>query len=111
MEAMIGAALLLAAVLSTPGPFVLVNGTGAAIEGLSIRPADGSSQWRPLGAGGPIGAGLRQAMASPGGQLCAFDLRARIANTNVTWPSVNLCDVKSVTLNRRPDGTLWVDYD
>ena len=27
------------------------------------------------------------------------------------WTDVNLCDVKVVTLNRRSDGTLWVDYD
>ena len=108
---MVGVALLLAAALSTPGPFVLVNGTGAAIDQLSIRPADGGSEWRPLGSGGAIPGGARAAMPSPGGLLCAFDLRGRVAGANVTWPSVNLCDVKSVTLNRRPDGTLWVDYD
>ena len=34
-----------------------------------------------------------------------------IAIAEFTWSSVNLCDVRSVTLNRRPDGTLWVDYD
>lgn len=108
---MVGVALLLAAILSEPGPFVLVNGTGAAIEQLSIRPADQSSPWRSLGSGGSVAAGAKQAMPSPGGQLCAFDLRARVAGTNLTWSSVNLCDVKSVTLNRRPDGILWVDYD
>jgi hypothetical protein len=107
---MVGAALLLAAVLSTPGPYVLVNGAGVTIEQLSIRPADGSSDWRQLGSGS-LAPGLRATMPAPGGQLCAFDLRGRISGAVLTWPSVNLCDVKSVTLNRRPDGILWVDYD
>jgi hypothetical protein len=107
---MVGAALLLAAAFSTPGPFALVNSTGAALEALSIRPADGSNTWRALG-GGTLAAGARAAMPSPGGQLCAFDLRATIAGSDVVWSSVNLCDVRTVTLNRRSDGTLWVDYD
>ena len=50
-------------------------------------------------------------MPAPGGELCAFDIRAKVDGAEFTWPSVNLCDVRSVTLNRRPDGTLWVDYD
>lgn len=107
---MVGVALLLAAALSTPGPFTLVNGTGATIQTLSIRAADGAGGWRSLG-GGPMPASARLAVPSQGGQMCAFDLRARIAATDVIWPSVNLCDVRTVTLNRRPDGTLWVDYD
>jgi hypothetical protein len=107
---MVGAALLLAAVLSTPGPFALVNKAGATLEALSIRPADSSGSWRPLG-GGVVPSGARAAMPAPGGDLCAFDLRATLADTVVIWPSVNLCEVRTVTLNRRPDGTLWVDYD
>jgi hypothetical protein len=50
-------------------------------------------------------------MPAPGGQICAFDLRASTGGAPATWSSVNLCDVKTVTLNRRSDGTLWVDYD
>jgi hypothetical protein len=107
---MVGAAFLLAAVFSTPGPFALVNRAGATLETLSIRPADASSIWRPLG-NGTISPGARVAMPAPQSDLCAFDIRARIAGTDVTWSSVNLCDVRIVTLNRRPDGTLWVDYD
>lgn len=107
---MVGVALLLAAALSSPGPFALVNRTGAPLQTLSIRPADGSTSWRTLGAG-QLSAGARADMPSPGGELCAFDIRARLSGADVTWPSVNLCDVRSVTLNRRPDGTLWVDYD
>ena len=107
---MVGAALLLAAAFSTPGPFALVNGTGTTMQSLSIRPADGTSGWRALG-GGPLPTTARMAIPSQGGQLCAFDLRASMSGTDVTWPSVNLCDVRTVTLNRRSDGTLWVDYD
>jgi hypothetical protein len=108
---MVGAIALYAlALLSEPGPFVLANGTGVRLEELSIRPADGAGQWRPLGAG-TIAAGARAAMPAPGGQLCAFDLRASTGGAPATWSSVNLCDVKTVTLNRRSDGTLWVDYD
>lgn len=106
---MVGAVLLLAAAFSTPGPFVLVNGTGTTITTLSIRSADEHGKWRTLG--GPLVARQRSPMPSPGGDLCAFDLRARVDGAEFTWSSVNLCDVRSVTLNRRPDGTLWVDYD
>lgn len=107
---MVGALLLLLAFLGSPGPFVLVNGTGNPIESLSIRPADGSANWRSVG-GAALPARARMSLPSPGGDLCAFDLRARLAGAEVVWPSVNLCDVRTVTLNRRPDGTLWVDYD
>ena len=107
---MVGAFLLLVAALGSPGPFVLVNGTGASLTNLSIRPADGTPGWHSLG-GNPLPSGARVSLPSPGGQFCAFDVRARVADRDVTWSSVNLCDVRSVTLNRRPDGTLWVDYD
>lgn len=106
---MVGVALLLAAVVSTPGPYSLVNGTGTTITALSIRAADGRGNWRVIG--GPFVAGQRSAMPSPGGELCAFDFRAKVDGAEFTWSSVNLCDVRNVTLNRRPDGTLWVDYD
>ena len=43
---------------------------------------------------------------------CAFDLRATVAGAGqVVWSGVNLCDVKSVTLNRDAAGRDWVDYD
>nr|WP_314447053.1 hypothetical protein [uncultured Sphingomonas sp.] len=107
---MVGAAFLLAAAVSAPGPFVLVNRAGAVLESIAMRPADGTVGWRSL-APGSLPAGARASMPSPGGQLCAFDLRGRINGAEVTWTSVNLCDVRTVTLNRRSDGTLWVDYD
>ena len=107
---MAGALLLFATILSSPGPFVLANGTGSGLSNLLIRPADSSSGWQSLG-GGALGQGARASMPAPPGQLCAFDIRATVDGTPVTWSSVNLCDVKIVTLNRRPDGTLWADYD
>ena len=43
---------------------------------------------------------------------CAFDIRANVAGEGpVTWAGVNLCDVKSVTLNRDGSAGAWVDYD
>ena len=107
---MVGALLLLLASLGSPGPFVLVNRAGAPLDSLTIRPADGSAKWRTLGVSG-VPAGASVSVPAPGGELCAFDLRARLSGSDVVWSSINLCDVRTVTLNRRPDGTLWVDYD
>lgn len=107
---MVGAALLLAALVSTPGPFALVNKAGATLEAVSIRPADASGSWHGLGTVS-LPDNARAVMPAPGGDLCAFDIRATLAGKVVIWPSVNLCDVRSVTLNRRADGILWVDYD
>lgn len=104
------ASLLLAFFMSEPGPFVLANASGGPLTDISIRAADGSGSWRIVWPG-PLAPGARRDMPSPGGQLCAFDIRASVGGTAVTWSSVNLCDVKVVTLNRRPDGILWVDYD
>jgi hypothetical protein len=43
---------------------------------------------------------------------CAFDIRATVSGTGqVTWAGVNLCAVKSVTLNRDGSAGAWVDYD
>ena len=89
------------------GNFTLVNGTGTAITSVTIRRV-GSDQWRPL-----------SYAASPGGRAvvqfsdpdCAFDIRANLAGTEVTWGGVNLCEVKAVTLNRNASGVVWADYD
>lgn len=107
---MAGAFLLYASLLTSPGPYVLVNGTGAAMSNLAIRPADTSGKWQTL-APADLGPGVRASMPAPSGQLCAFDIRATVGGAPVTWSSINLCDVKVVTLNRRQDGTLWADYD
>jgi hypothetical protein len=42
---------------------------------------------------------------------CAFDIKATVGGNPVTWAGVNLCDVKSVTLNRDSSAGAWVDYD
>jgi hypothetical protein len=43
---------------------------------------------------------------------CAFDIRANVAGAgSVTWADVNLCAVKSVTLNHDGSAGAWVDYD
>src|SRR5256885_7717729 len=43
---------------------------------------------------------------------CAFDVRANVAGGgSVTWAGINLCDVKSVTLQRDDNAGAWVDYD
>ena len=43
---------------------------------------------------------------------CAFDIRANVAGAGpTTWTDVNLCAVKSVTLNRDGSAGAWVDYD
>ncbi|GAA4014280.1 hypothetical protein GCM10022280_10870 [Sphingomonas swuensis] len=105
-----GRGLLIALALwSTPGPFTLVNGTGGPLGALSIRMTNEKGAWRPLGPG--LAAGARALETSPGGEDCAFDIRAESAGKTLVWTAVNLCDVRVVTLSRGRDGTLWVDYD
>jgi hypothetical protein len=88
-------------------PFTLVNQTGAALSGVSIRRA-GTEDWKPLGATPAPGAGTQVNFTNPD---CAFDIRANVAGAGaVTWAGVNLCDVKSVILNRDASAGAWVDY-
>jgi hypothetical protein len=106
---------LLAVLLAAPSPlyagasnFTLVNGTGGALAELSIRRA-GTQEWKALGAAPGAGARGPVTFSDPD---CAFDLRATVAGSGpVTWAGVNLCDVKSVTLNRDGSAGAWVDYD
>jgi hypothetical protein len=84
------------------------NSTGAALAQLSIR-RSGTEEWKPLGAAPAAGARGAVSFSDPD---CAFDLRANIAGGGpVTWAGVNLCDVKSVILNRDATAGAWVDYD
>jgi hypothetical protein len=108
--------LVIAAVLSASAApalagasnFTLVNGTGAALQSLSIRRA-GTDDWKPLGTAPAAGARGPVSFSDPD---CAFDIRANVAGSGpVTWAGVNLCDVKSVTLNRDASAGAWVDYD
>jgi hypothetical protein len=88
--------------------FTLVNGTGAGLTELSVRRA-GTQDWKPLGTAPSAGARSAIDFRDPD---CAFDIRANVAGSGpVTWTDVNLCAVKSVTLNRGGSEGAWVDYD
>ena len=88
--------------------FTLVNKTGAALSDLSIRRAE-TQDWKPLGAAPAAGARASVDFKDPD---CAFDIRATVAGSGpVIWARVNLCDVKSVSLNRDASAGAWVDYD
>jgi hypothetical protein len=88
--------------------FTLVNGTGASLAELSIRRA-GTQEWKPLGSAPVAGARVPMKFSDPD---CAFDIRANVAGAGpTTWADVNLCAVKSVTLNRDGSAGAWVDYD
>ena len=110
-----GVLLLTAAIaLASPAPaladasnFTLVNGTGGGIADVVIRRA-GSNDWKSLGAAPSAGARSSVQFKDPD---CAFDIRANVAGSAVTWTGVNLCDVKSVTLKRDGSAGAWVDYD
>ena len=87
--------------------FTLVNGAGAAMTDLSIR-RSGTQDWKPLGSAPAAGARGPISFADPD---CAFDIRATVGGKPTTWAGVNLCDVKSVTLNNDASAGAWVDYD
>ena len=88
--------------------FAVVNGVGKDIVAMSIRRV-GSGEWKPLGAAPAAGKSASAAFSDPD---CAFDLKATLAGgATVTWPGVNLCDVKLLTLRRNDAGLAWVDYD
>ena len=88
--------------------FALVNNSGGALSGLSIRRV-GSDEWTPLKAAPAAGA---RASASFDNPDCAFDLRATIAGVGQTmWTGINLCGVKNLSLNRDSAGRSWVDYE
>ena len=88
--------------------FTLVNGTGSALQQLSIRRA-GTQDWKPLGAAAAAGAATPVQFSDPD---CAFDIRAQLSGKGpVTWADVNLCDAKSITLKRDETAGAWVDYD
>lgn len=103
--AMIGCA---SAAYAGASDFTLINGTGAPLAKLSIRRV-GTQDWKPLGDAPPVGA---RGPIKFTDQDCAFDIRAEVNGKGpVTWTDVNLCDVKSVTLNRDVSAGVWVDYD
>lgn len=89
--------------------FNLVNGTDTNITSLSIR-RFGTHAWQPLATATSAGARTQVSFSNPD---CAFDIQATLAGgATVVWGGVNLCEVKSVTLNRNSaTGESWVDYD
>ena len=104
------AALALAAPAagSAVNGFGIVNKAGGAMSAMALRRI-GSTEWIPLSITPPPGATVQVPFQNPD---CAFDLRANVAGVGqVTWGGLNLCDVKSVTLNRDQGGRAWVDYD
>jgi len=113
MRKIVLAALLLASgspVAAAPGAsnFTLVNGTEGPLSEVSIRRA-GTNDWKPLNQSPAAGQRATVNFKDPD---CAFDIRAKVAGKDsVTWAGVNLCDVKSVTLNRDQSAGPWVDYD
>ena len=99
--------VLSAPALAGASSFTLVNGTGGGLAEVSIRRA-GTQEWKPLGTAPAPGARGPVAFNDPD---CAFDIKATVGGNAVTWAGVNLCDVKSVTLNRDASAGAWVDYD
>ncbi|MFP5329830.1 MAG: hypothetical protein ACLGHC_06820 [Alphaproteobacteria bacterium] len=113
------AAALCAAFALTPSAasaqavsFTLVNNTDIAFTGLMARRV-GSQSWVPLGVSPvPVPSTGGRGSVEFSDPDCAFDLQATLPDGRVVvWPRVNLCEAKVVTLNRRADGSLWVDYD
>lgn len=87
---------------------VVANQTGSAIVSMSVRPF-GGKEWQPVD--GALSLGARRSISGEG-NTCAFDIKAKLAGGGeASWSGVNFCETKVVTLNRRPDGTAWVDYD
>jgi hypothetical protein len=107
MKKLVCLAVLLAAASSPAfagaSSFNLVNGTGGGLAELSIRRV-GTSEWKPIsqGAGGAV------QFSDPD---CAFDIKATVGGSPVTWTGINLCGAKSVTLHRSATAGAWVDYD
>ena len=90
------------------GGFSIVNQTGLNMTNLTIR-RYGTEGWKNLGtAPSPGGRGAMD-FKDPD---CAFDIQATLQGAGtVVWSGVNLCEVKTVILNRNASGALWVDYE
>jgi hypothetical protein len=101
-------ALVPAPVFAGPNGFSIQNGTGLIMTGLTIRNFP-KGNWRELA--GSAGPGARTTLKFEDAN-CAFDIQATLQGVGpVVWKSVNLCEVKTVVLNRNAQGVLWVDYE
>ena len=89
----------------------LVNNTGQTISNLYIR-RTGTQSWQPL-AVSPAKPPKRARATSPfSDRDCAFDVKVTLEDSHeAVWSGINLCEVKSLTLNRNDAGVTWVDYD
>ncbi|HEX8415544.1 MAG TPA: hypothetical protein VF637_16935 [Sphingomicrobium sp.] len=97
-----------APLLAGAAGFNIVNATGLDIQQLEIR-RYGTQEWKPLSAKPTAGGRGPVDFNDPD---CAFDIRAKLTgNVVAVWRAVNLCEAKSVTLNRNAAGALWIDYD
>jgi hypothetical protein len=112
---LIGASFLLAPLPAVAGHGAaglnLVNNSGQSISTLYIR-RTGTQSWQPLPAtpAKPTkGARATSPFADPD---CAFDIKVTLEDgKEAVWPGLNLCEVKSLTLNRNEAGLTWADYD
>src|SRR5687767_10453616 len=90
------------------GAFSVVNQTGLNMTDLTIR-RYGTQGWRALGSAPTPGGRAGVDFKDPD---CAFDIQATLQGVGaVVWTGVNLCEVKTVILNRNASGALWVDYE
>ena len=101
-------ALVPAPAFAGPNGFSIQNGTGLNMTGLTIRNFP-KGNWRELA--GTAGPGARTTLKFEDAN-CAFDIQATLQGVGpVVWKGVNLCEVKTVVLNRNARGVLWVDYE
>ena len=90
------------------GGFSVVNQTGLNMTNLTIR-RYGTEGWKALGSAPSPGGRGAIAFKDPD---CAFDIKATLQGAGtVVWQGVNLCEVKTVILNRNASGAIWVDYE
>jgi hypothetical protein len=90
------------------GAFTLVNGATSPLKEIAIR-RFGTQQWQAVSPAAAPGARQSVTFSDPD---CSFDIQAKLDGSGeVVWTGVNLCEVKTVILNRNESGEIWVDYD
>ena len=112
--ALVAAALVAVApvpVSAQAAKFTLVNNTDVSFTQLMVR-RFGSQEWLPLVVTPvPVSRSGGRGAVDFNDPDCAFDLQATLPDGRVVvWSGVNLCEAQVVTLNRRANGELWVDY-